>query len=460
MVGGGPAGLAPLLAAHRGDRLSVLLESGVAVVEQGRRLGGGSLGREPIKSDSSGRTFVDCLGRPPANRRISKLDRLANHSLARGLEAAGDGAVPLRDASAFLDLVGGAIAEELDRHPACAALTGHRALAAHQAENGWEVRVQDIRTGTQRTLSARTLLLATGADQPLDRLAREEVGGCNLAAQAGHRLMQSGDVLAEGGFDEVTRRLAGKARPQVVIAGGSTSAVSVAHALLHRLPGVHFGEGGITLLHRRPLRVTYADAEAALAEGYVEWTPEDVCPVSGRVFRFAGFRLDSRELVMQARGIGGRPPEPRLKLHRLLSRDQAAARLVESADLVIAALGYRPRALSLHGRSGALMPLGAHMSAQAPLVDDRCRVLDDAGAPIDGVFGIGLAAGFVPRGKLGGEPSFRGQANGLWLWQHDVGDLIVDAAIGRLSGGVVIPGCSAPANLNTAVPERLAAEGD
>ena len=30
---------------------------------------------------------------------------------------------------------------------------------------------------------------------------------------------------------------------------------------------------------------------------------------------------------------------------------------------------------------------------------------------------IGLAAGFVPHGKFGGEPSFGGQPNGLWLWQ-------------------------------------------
>ena len=37
-----------------------------------------------------------------------------------------------------------------------------------------------------------------------------------------------------------------------------------------------------------------------------------------------------------------------------------------------------------------------------------------------------LAAGFVPHGKLGGEASFRGQANGLWLWQNDVGQMIVE----------------------------------
>jgi hypothetical protein len=40
-----------------------------------------------------------------------------------------------------------------------------------------------------------------------------------------------------------------------------------------------------------------------------------------------------------------------------------------------------------------------------------------------------LAAGFVPYGKLGGEKSFRGQANGLWLWQNDVGAMIADAIL-------------------------------
>ena len=60
------------------------------------------------------------------------------------------------------------------------------------------------------------------------------------------------------------------------------------------------------------------------------------------------------------------------------------------------------------------------------MVDRHCRILDASGAAIPGLFGIGLAAGFVPWGRLGGEASFRGQANGLWLWQNDVGQMIVD----------------------------------
>ena len=50
------------------------------------------------------------------------------------------------------------------------------------------------------------------------------------------------------------------------------------------------------------------------------------------------------------------------------------------------------------------------------------------GAASTGVGAVG-SAGFVPRGALGGEPSFSGQANGLWLWQNDVGALIVDGVL-------------------------------
>jgi hypothetical protein len=32
---------------------------------------------------------------------------------------------------------------------------------------------------------------------------------------------------------------------------------------------------------------------------------------------------------------------------------------------------------------------------------------------------------------MGGEASFRGQANGLWQWQNDVGQMIVDQVLGE-----------------------------
>ena len=61
-----------------------------------------------------------------------------------------------------------------------------------------------------------------------------------------------------------------------------------------------------------------------------------------------------------------------------------------------------------------------------PMVDGACRVRDTSGQPVAGLFAIGLGSGFRPSGHLGGEPSFRGQTNGLWLYQNGIGRIVLD----------------------------------
>jgi hypothetical protein len=430
IIGGGPAGLATLLAAHKAGRLDALLAHGVAIVETTDHLGAGSIGNYAINSDSGGRTFIDCLdGSHP-----SPLTQLQDHPLTRQLGEAGDGPVALKDAGRFLGLVGQAIETMIRDHPECALFTRHTALGAYQTVEGWRVDVRDLETGTRRSIMARKLVVASGAHQPAQRLAMEQIGTQTLPERCGERLLQSGEVLTAEGLERINRMLAGKAEPRVAIVGGSTSAAAVAHALLHRLPEVSFGAAGVTLLHRRPLRIYYPGRQEALAENYDEWTEDDVCQVSGRVFRFAGFRLDSRELIMQVRGIGGRPPEPRLRLHLIGADADAVDDIIDRADVVVSAMGYRPRALPLFNWFGAPIPLLSHTGPQQPMVDGSCRILDAQSRPLPNLFGIGLAAGFLPRGRLGGEASFRGQANGLWLWQHDVGNLIVNAVLETADG--------------------------
>jgi hypothetical protein len=179
------------------------------------------------------------------------------------------------------------------------------------------------------------------------------------------------------------------------------------------------------------LRIYYPSVAEAVADGYTDFTPDDLCPLTQRVFRFAGLRLDSKDLICEALGIGGRQPDARLRLHHLQPYDPEAVRMIGQADLVIACFGYRPIALKLADRHGKPIKLQAGTSMHAKLVDEQCRVLDDKARPLQNIFAIGLAAGFTPRGALGGEPSFSGQANGLWLWQTAVGELIVDQILAK-----------------------------
>jgi Pyridine nucleotide-disulphide oxidoreductase len=431
IIGGGPGGIAPLLAAHRRGRLAELLNEGVTVVEQSDEVGEGSIGRWAINSDSTGFTFADCLAGPPDG----ELAALRTHPITKELAEAGQGTVSLRRAGEFLAMVGREINEVIAASPNGRVLKRYKAISTQRTKSGWLTLIKDIQTGRERTIDSRNVVLATGACQPAERLLAETVAGVNLLERCGQRLLQSGEVLSTGGFAGMSERLRMLGRPpRVAIIGGSTSAAAIAYAMLHRMPDVNFGPGGITILHRRPLRIFYPNVDAALADGYTEFGPDDICPLSGRVFRLSGFRLDSRELIMSARGIGGRTPEPRLHLHRLGVDDASSLAVLDNADLVIAALGYRPRGLPVFDQAGTPVPLLAATGPQAPLVDGCCRVLDASGKPLPDLFAIGLAAGFVPHGKLGGEPSFRGQANGLWLWQSEVGGLIVDAILSPRRG--------------------------
>jgi dTDP-4-amino-4,6-dideoxygalactose transaminase len=420
LIGGGPAGTAMLTAAAKNGRLRDLA-AGLVVIERDAAIGGGRLGGYAITSDSTAETFLTAV----ANNPEPALAGLAGHAAARLIERHRDAmGVPLAEVGPLLRATGDRLATLVEENGG-RVLSRHEALGAQRTADGlWRVRWRRADGGEGEQL-ARRLVVATGGHQPLDRLATQEIAGRPLLALAEDRLIQSDQVLATGGFEMVRDLLASRPDPRVVVIGGSTSALTTIALLLKRSPALPLGAGAITLLHRRPLRPFYASAEAAAADGFTDWGPDDVCPVSGFIYRLAGFRLEARELVLRMLAIGGRRPDPRVRLHRLrATRDPVAWRAVRGADLVIAALGYRPHALPFADAAGRPWPLAADEGGR--MVDRHCRVVAADGTPLPDVYGIGLAAGFVPWGRLGGEASFAGQANGLWLWQNDVGQMIVD----------------------------------
>jgi hypothetical protein len=422
-VGGGPAGLAPIVHAIRCQRLSELVQCGLLIVEQREQVGAGALGAYAIDSDTLAEAFTECIdgsaGDPFAGLRR---DPVTLQVLSyRG------GSVPLALAARFLEKLGTRL-QVLVEESGGMVLTNSRAVRAQQTpDGGWVLTVQ--RHGQMLSYVAKHLVLATGAEQSTDRLATARVAGRSLLSAYPDKVIQSGALLGLDRAAVIHTRLGGRSAPHVAIVGGSHSAVASAYVLLNHF-GLAFPPRGVALLHRRPLRVFYLDATVADADGYTEYGPDDICPRTGRVFRLAGFRLHARDLVMHALGIGGRVPDPRLQLHLVSDEDDpAGAALLNGADLIVAALGYRPRALTLQDQQGRPILLRCHGLRQGPMVDGRCHVIDGNGQIVPGLLGIGVAAGFVPSGPLGGEPSFRGQTNGLWLWQHDIGALIIDALL-------------------------------
>ncbi|QDZ08370.1 aminotransferase DegT [Sphingomonas panacisoli] len=426
VIGGGPAGTALLTAASKQGKLADLAQAGLTIVERDDALGGGRLGRYAISSDSTAETFLSAVKDNPHPEIAALVDHPAARQVAKFAGALG---VPLVDAGPLLRVTGDRLAQIVSANGGRVA-TGHEVIdARRQPDGGWSTRVRRLSDGAISDHRSTTIVIATGGHQPLNRLVGQHVAGVPLHQLADGKLMQSDELLALGGLDRAADVLRSKRNPKVVVIGGSTSALASVALMLRSRPGIAFGAGGITLLHRRPLRPFYHSAEAARADSFDDFTDDDICPVSGFVYRLGGFRLEARELVLRMLQVDGRAPDPRVASHLIGDNENAARRMIEDADLVIGALGYRPHALPLFDVAGQPIALAAHDGR--PMVDPHCRVLDANDRPIPGVFGIGLAAGFVPWGRLGGEASFRGQANGLWLWQNDVGQMIVDQVLGE-----------------------------
>ncbi len=428
MIGGGPAGTAMLTAASKSGTLQALCEAGLVIVERDEAIGNGRLGRYAINSDSTAQTFLSAVKDNPYAEIAALETRAEGRRVGEFHDALG---VPLVDAGPLIRATGDALGGIVVRHGG-EVLTQHEAIESRRTRDGlWSTKLKRLSDGAEVERLSRNIVIATGGHQPLDRLAMQAVAGAPLARLAGGRLLQSDTVLSVGGMATVNDLLAGKRAPRIAVIGGSTSALTSVALLLkqHRLP---LGAGAITLLHRRPLRPFYHSVEAAHAEDFTDFGSEDICPVSGFVYRLAGFRLEARELVLRMLEVDGRVPDPRVVRHQIVGDDEAARDIIRNADLVVAALGYRPFAHPLFGADGQSLTLAAH--AGEPMVDPHCRVRAASGDAVPGVYGIGLAAGFVPWGKLGGETSFRGQANGLWLWQNDIGQMIVDQLLGRVQG--------------------------
>lgn len=421
VIGGGPAGTAMLTAASKQNRLVPLIEAGLAIVERGPRLGAGALGGYAIRSDTTAETFLSAVKDNPH----PELAALAQHPAARLMERyIGELGAPLADTAPLLEATGERLGTIVRAHGG-SVLTGHEAQEVRRTADGrWATRVADGH-GAARTILSDRIVVATGGYQTDEQVAAKRVVGMPLGVMAGRRLMRSDIVLRQGGIAAVQERLRACRAPRIAIVGASTSAIAAAVLLLKSQPGFAFGAGAITIVHRQPLKPFYPTIAAAHAEGFHDFDENDICPVSGFVLRLAGLRLESRELVLRMLSLGGRTPDPRVTTHRITGDHDAAARaIIEGADLVIGALGYRPRCVPLIGVDGTPLSLAHHVGR--PMVDRHCRLLDATDRPVPGAYGIGLSAGFVPWGRLGGEASFRGQANGLWLWQNDVGQMIVD----------------------------------
>lgn len=151
----------------------------------------------------------------------------------------------------------------------------------------------------------------------------------------------------------------------------------------------------------------------------------DICPRTLRVNRLGGLRSDGRDLWRRLTRRRDTEPEERVVMVPLREPALSPAilkRYLDDAALIVPAFGYRARTVPVFDVDGRRIALNADRGGEA--VNSDARMLDAGGQPLANLFGIGLGNGYRPLASMGGEASFTGQLNSLWLYQNDVGRVV------------------------------------
>lgn len=404
IIGGGPAGTGPLFAALKREGLDALLSHGLAIFERTDHLVAGALPDYAVNSDTSAGVFLECLSGAPG----TAFDGASMNGLAQAISDQGSHSIPLQALRPYLHALGKRMETVVRAAPGCAVATGTTVSGVQRSPNGdWAIHVE----GALRPTIARKVVLATGG-------THKATLSHPTNTMAGKATVRSSDDLLRGACDELLAHSL-PAAPHVCIIGSSHSGFSAAWYLLKHVHAKVMSAGRISIVGRTAPRIFFPSVADAEAAGYTDFTPNDVCPVTGRVYRLAGLRMDGRELYMRMCGLLA-PVEKRVEL--IIADEERMTTAIRTADLVVDASGYRPTLIPVRDVDG--MPIALQGEHNGRWVDQRCRVLDAAGTPVPGLYASGLATGFIPSGELGGEAGFTGQTNGLWYYQNIVGDIL------------------------------------
>ena len=419
ILGAGPGGTGPLVWAAQHGVLTSWLASGLTVVDAGPVMGG-TLGRYIINSDSLGGVYLEFLRAPLARDTFACM---AEDPARRALEQMQSDFPPLSLVDRYLHRMGAAIAQAVIESPGGEFLPNTTARALHRRADGSIVADVTSADGRSNSIEARTVILALGG-RPRTAVAAPIAPGVTLADLPADKIIPSDQLMTEAGRGRAVAILQRSAAPRVVILGGSHSAFSAAWVLTQRMPEIGFGAGEIRIVARRQPPIYYESLAAAAADGY-RATLADVCPKTQRVNRMGGLRGDGREVWRRLNGRPGCASDPRIvfvPLNQLAASPPAARRELDEATLIVPCFGYQASTIPVFDERGRRIGLNADRGGSAVGAD--ARMLCDDGRPIANLFCIGLGTGYRPTAAMGGEPSFAGQANSLWLYQNHIGGIV------------------------------------
>lgn len=427
IVGGGPSGTGPLVYAGWAGRLEDFLRRGVALIEESQELCTGAIPSFDIPSNSPADRFLECLEHPGSH---AAFPRACSSQIRAELDAVRTNYIHLPRAGNLLRELGMDLCDWFERSANSHLMRGCRVTSIRAMDDGrYEVAV--TRAGEQDSIACivttTKILVATGGVSMIDREIGARIARACAEFGGAPAFMTAHQIISRAITAKALHTFFNERGRSIVIVGGSHSAFSVAGLLLGDFPDGYLAEGDIAIMHRSRIKLYYDSISHAEADGYADFDSDDICPQTKRIYRVGGLRGAARELYRRVMRSPGCTPESRVRL--VASGGSATEWPIDWSRVgaVVFASGYKLREVPFFDRYGQRIAL--HGSFTGRYVDTRSRLLQADGTPLLNVFAVGVATGYLPQLQFGGEQSFMGRENSVWLCQHGLGQLLLDSLL-------------------------------
>lgn len=415
IIGGGPAGTGVLLKAIKDGPNTKLFNKKIALIEKTPYLVKGNLIHYKVNSDTLSDVFLECL----EGHTGSKIDLEKLKNEITELKKYSGTSIPLTQINSYFTRLGELIKFALEQDEKCHFYMNTAANKIIQKANGgFEIFFEN----QQRPVKTKKLIITTGGIPKMIHLEYANFAKQISLSEYENKSYHADTILRSGLTESIKLQL--KSNPKVVILGGSHSAFSVAHFLLNFDKTLSFSEADIKIWCNNPPKLFFNTKEEALNSGYNDFTENDICPVTQKLFRLAGLRMDGRNLYMQMLGLQSSKKELRVKL-KVFKNDEETFKLdVTEATLIVFAYGYRLNMFPCFTEKGEQIRFMGEVTNH--WVNKNCELIKENGEVIQNMYASGLATGFIPNEELGGEPSFQGQTNGIWYYQNAIAAKILN----------------------------------
>lgn len=413
VCGAGPAGVGFLLAAYNKGLLDKLIHDGLIIIDKASVIGGGDLGKYSMTANTTASTFIEIVNDSDHNNIFKNIKK--NSSTFKEMNSNKEKTISLYLVSQFLEEITSELLKYITQKGG-KVLKEEEIISCQILDGGYLLTSKNIKNKKVINISAKKLMINFGATQnkstSISILRKSNyLSGYNLEAS---KILTTNDIIATPN-DEI------EIHETMSIVGASHSAFSAIEIISRNKKCEN-----INLIYYPPIKIQYPTVTAANDDNYIFDLELDVCPITKGVNRYGGLRFAARDIALSIMKTG-KIFDNEVKINLIEINEENTKKIHQCFDeshKIVTCFGYEPNLPTFLNKNGKEFNL--KMRALGVFVDPNGRVYMENGELLKGFYAFGIGSGLSRSKEIGGERSFQGRVDGVWLYQNDIGERVLN----------------------------------